>query len=137
MKETIQAFDVAAILQGLPHLDLAGEATAADTAAGAFPMLAPFGAGGLFVGGFTGLTPWEMHPESDELLYAVEGEVEITILTENGKQHGTLRQGNACIVPKGLWHRQFAPSAVKLLAISSPGPISWADDPRTEPLHKR
>ncbi len=30
----------------------------------------------LVVGGFTGQTPWEIHPETDELLYAVEGEAE-------------------------------------------------------------
>ena len=47
----IQTFDVAAILRRLPHLDLAGEKPAADTAADAFPMLAPFGSGGL-------ISPW-------------------------------------------------------------------------------
>lgn len=132
MNDTIQTFDVPAILRNRPHLDLAE--SAADTEAGeAFRILAPFGTGGLVVGGFTGQTPWEIHPETDELLYALEGEAEVTILTDSGTQHGILHQGQACIVPKGLWHRQFARSGVKFLAISGPGAHSWADDPRREP----
>jgi mannose-6-phosphate isomerase-like protein (cupin superfamily) len=126
--DRIQTFDVADILRSLPHLNLAGETTTEDV--DAFPMQAPFGTGGLFIGGFTGQSPWECHTDMDELLYAVEGEVEVTILTESGAQRGTLHQGHACIVPRGLWHRQFARSAVKLLTISGPGPVSWADDPR-------
>jgi|SRR6516225_9927680 mannose-6-phosphate isomerase-like protein (cupin superfamily) len=132
MKKPLPTFEIPAILRDLPHLDLTSDTTAA-AAADAFRMLAPFGDGGLIIGGFTGRTPWELHPETDELLYALEGEVEVTILAEGGEQHGILRQGSACIVPKGLWHRQFAPLAVKLLTISGPGPVSWADDPRSEP----
>jgi mannose-6-phosphate isomerase-like protein (cupin superfamily) len=131
VNDTVQTFDVPAILRNRPYLDLVE--SAAETKAGeAFRILAPFGTGGLVVGGFTGQTPWEIHPETDELLYAVEGEAEITILTEDGTQRGILRQGEACIVPKGLWHRQLARLGVKFLAISGPGSHSWADDPRSE-----
>ena len=45
VNETIQTFDVAAILRRMPHLDLARET--AGAAADAFPMLAPFGTSGL------------------------------------------------------------------------------------------
>lgn len=131
MKNAVQIFDVPGILRGLPHLDLSQLSDPAESGdADAFPMLAPFGTGGLFIGGFTGETPWECHTDTDELLYAVEGEVEVTILTESETLRGTLRQGQACIVPQGLWHRQFAPAAVKLLTISGPGPVSMAEDPR-------
>ncbi|MDR2325667.1 MAG: cupin domain-containing protein [Acidovorax sp.] len=77
-----------------------------------------------------GLTPWENHPHTDELLCAVEGEVEVTLLTEAGPQTELLRQGGVCIVPQDLWHRQLARQPVKLLTISGDAQISWADDPR-------
>jgi mannose-6-phosphate isomerase-like protein (cupin superfamily) len=87
-------------------------------------------AGGLYIGSFVGLTPWENHPHTDELLCAVEGEVEVTLLTEAGPQTELLRQGGVCIVPQDLWHRQLARQPVKLLTISGDAQISWADDPR-------
>lgn len=130
--QTLRTFDLAAILRGLPHADLSAEPMPLDDAE-AFPMQAPFDGGGLFIGGFSGRTPWECHTDMDELLYVVEGEVEVTVLTATGSRQGMLRQGQACIVPKGLWHRQFAPDAVKLMTISGPGPVSWAEDPRRQP----
>lgn len=135
MNDTIQTYNVAEILANLPHLDLTRGVKGEDAAA-AFPMQAPFDAGGLFIGGFTGLSPWERHPDADELLYAVDGEVELTILTDDGTRRGLLRQGEACVVPKGLWHRQFAAKAVKLLTISSGTDISMADDPRDTPTSR-
>ena len=67
-----------------------------------------------------------------QLLYALDGEVEVTLLTDEGEGIAVLPQGSACVVPKGMWHRQHARSAVKLLTISGPGPISWAKDPLNE-----
>lgn len=85
---------------------------------------------GGYIGSFVGLTPWENHPDTDELLYAVEGEVELTLLTEAGPQTAMLRQGGVCIVPQGLWHRQLAHQPVKLLTISGDALTSWDEDPR-------
>jgi mannose-6-phosphate isomerase-like protein (cupin superfamily) len=126
MNEAVQTYDVATALRDLAHPD----PSSGDGAGDAFRILARFGAGGLVVGGFTGQTPWEIHPDTDELLYAVEGEAEITILAEDGTHRGTLRRGHICVVPKGLWHRQFARDGIKFLAISGPATHSWADDPR-------
>ena len=97
--ETLRIFNVNEILAGLPLADLSRGVEQEDDA-DAFPMQAAFGSGGLFIGGFVGLAPWENHPDTDELLYAVEGEVEITILTDAGAQTEMLRQGCVCIVPK-------------------------------------
>jgi hypothetical protein len=80
VSRSIQAFDVGATLRELPHLDLTKGVPSADAAQNAFRMLAPFGSGGLIVGGFSGRTPWELHPDTDELLYALDGEVEVTLL---------------------------------------------------------
>ncbi|WP_370679665.1 cupin domain-containing protein [Comamonas sp. GB3 AK4-5] len=128
-QDLLRIFDVNAILHTLPLANLTqGAAEAQDV--DAFPMQTAFGTGGLYIGSFVGLTPWENHPHTDELLYAVEGEVELTLLTEAGPQTAMLRQGSVCIVPQGLWHRQLAHQPVKLLTISGDAQISWADDPR-------
>jgi mannose-6-phosphate isomerase-like protein (cupin superfamily) len=134
VSETIPTFDVALILRDFLRPDCEKRFAAAAKSAEGFRILASFGSGGLVVGGFTGETPWEVHPATDELLYAVQGEAEITILTDDGTRHGILRQGHACVVPKGLWHRQVARSGIKFLAVSGPAVHSSADDPRGEPV---
>ena len=133
-QKPLRIFNVNEILAGLPLADLSRGVEQEDDA-DAFPMQAAFGSGGLFIGGFVGLAPWENHPDTDELLYAVEGEVEITILTDAGAQTEMLRQGCVCIVPKGLWHRQHAHAPVRLMTISGPSLSSRGDDPR--PLTRR
>jgi mannose-6-phosphate isomerase-like protein (cupin superfamily) len=67
---------------------------------------------------FSGQTPWERHPD-DELLHILEGEVEVTILTPEKVNKITLQTGSVFVVPRGLWHKQFAPKDVKLLFITS------------------
>jgi bifunctional enzyme CysN/CysC len=61
---------------------------------------------------------WEMHPDGDEILYLVSGEIEI-ILEEQGSERSILLQkGLACIVPKGYWHRQVVKAPGEELAIT-------------------
>jgi hypothetical protein len=43
----------------------------------------------LGLGRYSGLSPWERHRNGDELLYVVDGEVEITLLSD------TLREDSA------------------------------------------
>ena len=47
----------------------------------------------------------EMHPDGDELLYLVEGAVEIILDEENGERCLSLEPGQAFVVPCGVWHR--------------------------------
>ena len=59
--ETLRIFNVNEILAGLPLADLSRGVEQEDDA-DAFPMQAAFGSGGLFIGGFVGLAPWETIP---------------------------------------------------------------------------
>lgn len=96
-----------------------------------FARLDTFNHGGLFLGSFSGQSPWERHLHGDELLHVLAGEVDITILTETEPVHLTLRTGSVFIVPQGLWHRQVARTAVTLLtATPTPTDHSDAADPR-------
>ena len=47
----------------------------------------------------------EMHPDGDELLYLVEGAVEIVLDEETGERCLSLQPGQAFVVPCGVWHR--------------------------------
>lgn len=116
----------------LSPLNITGATTDAEAGA-AFARLEPFNHGGIFVGRFVGPTPWERHPHGDELLYVLDGEVELTVLTEGDPVHVTLRAGSIFVVPQGLWHRQLARTTVTLVsATPTPTDQSTADDPRNE-----
>jgi quercetin dioxygenase-like cupin family protein len=82
---------------------------------------------------FSGRTPWERHPD-DELLYVLQGSVDVTVLAESGPLHAALRTGDVFVVPRDLWHRQHAPETTGLLFVTSEtgNAVSDAEDPRAE-----
>jgi quercetin dioxygenase-like cupin family protein len=82
----------------------------------------------------SGETPSERHPAGDELLYVLEGEVDVTTLTDSEPARETVCSGSVFVVPNGLWHRQFAQPEAKLLFItpSEGNEDSWADHPRDD-----
>src|SRR5271154_4033776 len=52
---------------------------------------------------------WEMHPEQDELLYLLDGAIDIFLRADLGKSEEDrlhVEEGQACLIPKGMWHRQ-------------------------------
>jgi mannose-6-phosphate isomerase-like protein (cupin superfamily) len=64
---------------------------------------------------------WEMHPEQDELLYLLEGEVQVFLRTDldrSDEETIRFRKGEACLVPKGVWHRQVVVTACKMLFLT-------------------
>jgi quercetin dioxygenase-like cupin family protein len=123
----MKAHDISAALAGVRSGKVA---TAAEDAA-AFPRLASFNSGAVYVGRFSGQSPWELHDDGDELLYVLDGEVEITLLTDNGSVREIISAGSIFVVPKGMWHRQVARPDVTLLAATPDGSEnSFAEDPR-------
>ncbi|MGH7778475.1 MAG: cupin domain-containing protein [Candidatus Binataceae bacterium] len=58
---------------------------------------------------------WEVHPLGDELLFLGSGEIAVTI--ETGRRHRAIRlhAGEACVVPRGRWHRVDAVKAGELI----------------------
>ncbi len=55
---------------------------------------------------------WEVHPEADELVYVLEGDVELLLELRDGVQHLRVRGRGLVIVHRGVWHtaRVHAPS---------------------------
>jgi quercetin dioxygenase-like cupin family protein len=116
----MQAHDVKRALTGLGELD--------------FRTLARFNRGSLGIFWASGGTsPWERHPEDEELLQPIEGEVDIEVLTDDGPVVTTVRAGSVFVVPRGHWHRHHLRGLLKELYLT-PGPTehSTADDPRQE-----
>ncbi len=128
----MEAHDVRAAVDRLSPLSITEATTEADAKA-AFARLDSFDHGGIFVGRFSGTSPWERHPQGDELVHVLDGEVDLTVLTDGEPVRVTLRAGSVFVVPQGLWHRQVARAVVTLLtATPTPTDISTADDPRSE-----
>jgi mannose-6-phosphate isomerase-like protein (cupin superfamily) len=48
---------------------------------------------------------WEMHPAGDELVYALDGAVDVILDEEQGERVVELRGRAGCVVPRGVWHR--------------------------------
>jgi quercetin dioxygenase-like cupin family protein len=123
----VKAYNLAKVLAGIA----ASEVTTAEDDAAAFPRLASFNGGAIYVGRFAGPTPWERHRDGDELLHVLEGAVEITVLTDEGPRKTHVTAGCVFVVPRGLWHRQLAlPSVTLLAATPDNSEVSSADDPR-------
>lgn len=108
------------------------EATTAEEADAAYLHLTELDKLSLGVMRFSGQTPWERHPDGDELLYALDGEVELTAMTDDGPIARTIRAGEAFVCPRGVWHRQLPKPWVTIL-FGTPNKtteVSFDDDPR-------
>ncbi len=125
----MQGYDVSDALRGLPELQVTRDTTEADAMA-AVRSLGSFNQATLGVTRFSGLTPWERHPDGDELLYVVEGAVEVTLLTNERALTISVATGSLFVVPRDVWHRQQARDRAALLFVTGATDISWADDPR-------
>jgi mannose-6-phosphate isomerase-like protein (cupin superfamily) len=76
---------------------------------------------------------WERHPAGDELLQVFDGELDITVLTDDGPVESTLCPGAVFVVPKGLWHSPRPRGMVTLFFVGDPKgtEVSDAKDPRS------
>jgi mannose-6-phosphate isomerase-like protein (cupin superfamily) len=99
-----------------------------------FHPFAPFNGGAFAVfrsGGPVAVSEWEMHPDTDELLFVLEGHDTIEILGTDPGSASTLvplTAGRFTIVPKGHWHRHR--DVVDLVELYfTPGISLSSDDP--------
>jgi mannose-6-phosphate isomerase-like protein (cupin superfamily) len=73
----------------------------------------------------------EMHPDGDELLFLVEGEVTVTLELADGNTQVDLGAGDAIVVPRGVWHQITSLAPARLVHIT-PGPNGDARPLRTQ-----
>jgi mannose-6-phosphate isomerase-like protein (cupin superfamily) len=58
---------------------------------------------------------WEIHPEADEFVQVVSGQLGVTLL---GGEEVVLRAGQAMVIPKNTWHSPVPRGTVSLLSMS-------------------
>ncbi len=105
-----------------------------DNPEGSFLEFSPFGDNSFGACEVTGVSPgWEMHPDTDEFFYVIEGTVEITLLESDGPNHYVAPAGNSFVVPQGIWHKPGAPDGAKFIYFT-PGQslYSESEDPRLD-----
>lgn len=99
---------------------------------GSFLNVVPFNGSHIGACSITGVSPvWEMHPNTDEWFYILEGEFEITLLNGDTPQRVVVEAGATFVVPQGIWHKPGAPKGSKFMYFT-PGQTlhSDQDDPR-------
>lgn len=127
----MQTYNLEALIPELSLLALENNPTPAEMES-SFLNLGSFDDGSVFLGKWSGQTPWELHPDGDEFLLVLEGNLLVTLLVEDYTQEILVDRGTTCIIPRAVWHRSRADSPVTLLAIigSQHGAVSRALDPR-------
>ena len=101
---------------------------------GSFLELGSFNGKSFGTCSITSVSPgWEMHPDTDEFFYVIDGTVEITFLEQEGKKHYIAPTGSSFMVPKGVWHRPGAPNGARFIYFT-PGQSLYSEleDPRNE-----
>ena len=88
---------------------------------------------GVFWSEAGGPSPWERHPDCDEMLQVLEGEIEVEILPEDtgASEPTVVSDGELIVIPRGCWHRQTLLRRTKELYLT-PGRSehSMEEDPR-------
>jgi mannose-6-phosphate isomerase-like protein (cupin superfamily) len=99
--------------------------------------LASFNTCSVGVARFSAHPLWERHPAGDELLQVFEGELDLTLLAEDGPVETTLRPGSVLVVPRGLWHSPRPRGTVTMLFVSETEGTEVSDkkDPRVSLGH--
>ena len=129
----MQPKNVRAMLQNTHSLQATPD-TATEQAAAAMNILADFNLAMVGLANFSGMTPWEWHPE-DELLLVFEGRVSVEILPPEGASRThELGPDDVIVVPARHWHRQHAHVGTRLLFVTSRegNAESRAVDPRAD-----
>lgn len=103
----------------------AGEAFWNQLMTGRFvdPRVERVAAGGWLVSRFThrGDWPhWECHPEGDEVLTCLSGEVDFVLDHPDGRaERVLLTEGRTLVVPTGVWHRGLGEGPAEILAMTA------------------
>jgi mannose-6-phosphate isomerase-like protein (cupin superfamily) len=88
----------------------------------------------IFTSKFSGEGGWERHRNGEEIVYILDGETIVHLMTEDGPETLELRAGMIAIVPQGAWHRFSCPRGVTLMTVTpqpTDHPAVHIADPRT------
>jgi len=114
----VKAVDIKATIDPLPVLDGRTPETTSEQAEGSFATLVEYEDGGVFAGSFIGESPWERHPNGDELVQILDGAAEVTVITDEGRQVLDMKAGMLTVVPRNCWHKFNAPGGVTVMTMT-------------------
>jgi mannose-6-phosphate isomerase-like protein (cupin superfamily) len=81
---------------------------------------------------------WERNPNGDALYYLLSGAVDMMVEVGESEHTISLRPNNACIVPRGVWHRLIVQKPANLLAVTkSAGKEQRPVEQKKQPEQKR
>ncbi|MFC9029446.1 cupin domain-containing protein [Streptomyces arboris] len=81
---------------------------------------------------------WHVHENTDEFFLVVEGELDIALRDGDGPEDErtvTLPRGAVFVVPRGTWHRPYAPDGASLLLFEPSGTSTVGDAHDPVPDH--
>jgi mannose-6-phosphate isomerase-like protein (cupin superfamily) len=61
---------------------------------------------------------WERHPNGDELLCVVSGQIDVVLEESSGERLISLGPLNGLIVPQGVWHRLLVREPAVLIGVT-------------------
>lgn len=61
---------------------------------------------------------WEMHPQGEEMIIQIEGELVLVLEQDGGEVRVALRAGEFAVVPKGVWHTADVPAKGRAIYIT-------------------
>lgn len=62
---------------------------------------------------------WEMHPNGDEIVCLISGDVEFSLRNGDGERQFRLRSpGDFVVVPKGVWHTAHVKKSAQLMFVT-------------------
>jgi mannose-6-phosphate isomerase-like protein (cupin superfamily) len=119
-----QAYDLEEVLGTVTFLE--GRTRHTDTK-GTFARVADYRDGGIFTGGFSGISQWERHPNGDEIVQILKGSVTLTLKDGGKTETVDLKAGMIAIVPQNTWHQFNAPDGVTIMT-TTPQPTEHIED---------
>ncbi|HUC10371.1 MAG TPA: cupin domain-containing protein [Stellaceae bacterium] len=126
--------DLAAELSKLTMLHGRTPQTTRAERQGSSQNIAEYRDGAIFTTKFTGEGGWERHRNGEEVVYIIDGDTTVHLMTEDGPETHELRAGMIAIVPQAAWHRFSSPNGVTLMTVTpqpTDHPPVHVEDPRT------
>lgn len=70
---------------------------------------------------------WHVHDDTDEFFLVVDGELRIGLREPAGERTVTLPAGSVFTVPRGTWHKPYAPTGAAILLLEPTGTPTVGD----------
>jgi mannose-6-phosphate isomerase-like protein (cupin superfamily) len=126
----IKAHDLLTAVDARTPMLITASTTEADEAASR-ATLGSMNNCGVGIQRYKGVPPWEIHRDSDELLYVLDGEMELTVVGDDGPETVEMSGGMIVVVPKARWHRPVAKTMVTLFSATpyTNSDVAFGDTP--------